>query len=418
MRKPTRNLVPALLMLPSLAFGSENQPVWAINAGGGAFESADGISYAADYGFSGGTVENMTAQVKASHNPELYENERRGARFSYARKLPDGRYNLTLRFVESSEDKSGERTFSVDVEGRERISELDVRDISGALNTAYSVTLPNIEVGDGELNIDFRGERGPASLSALLVTKPHTHARDWQLYWSDEFDYSGAPDPEKWNIEVQSPGWVNNELQYYTDRPENIRVQDGILVVEGHREDYKEANYTSGRIHSQNKGDLLYGRVEVRAKLPAGRGTWPAIWMMPTDFVGYGKGWPDSGEIDIMEHVGYDQGQVHATVHNKAYYWVNGMQRKGSVMVGDVSENFHEYAVEWNRERMDFFIDDVHYFTYINDGAGWESWPFDKPFYVILNLAIGGNWGGAEGVDPGIWPRKMEVDYVRMYRPM
>ncbi|MFD1217603.1 MULTISPECIES: family 16 glycosylhydrolase [Microbulbifer] len=408
----------ALLGIPALAAGAENPPVWAVNVGGGVFESTDGITYGADEGFNGGSVETLSGKIKASHNPELYRSERRGVDFSYGKALPDGRYNLTLRFAESDADKPGERTFSIDVEGRERIAALDVRDISGAINTAYSVTIPNIVVGDGELNIDFRGDQGPASLSALLVTEPHSHDREWQLYWSDEFDYKGAPDQEKWNVEVQPPGWVNDELQYYTGRPENIRVQDGVLVVEGHREDYKGADYTSGRIHSRNKGDLLYGRVEVRAKLPAGRGTWPAIWMMPTDFLGYGKGWPDSGEIDIMEHVGYDQGQVHATVHNKAYYWVNGMQRKGSVMMEDVSSAFHEYAVEWDRDRMDFFIDDVHYFTYINDGNGWESWPFNKPFYVILNLAIGGNWGGVEGVDPEIWPRRMEVDYVRMYRPL
>lgn len=412
-----RSLLPLVFLgIPALALAAPTQPVWAINAGGGAFESAGGIAYAADWGFSGGVVEKLSGDIKASQNPALYKNERRGKRFSYAHPLPEGRYNLTLRFAEGSAENPGERTFSVEVEGRERITALDVRDISGAVNSAYDVTIPNILVEDGELNIGFRGLAGEASLSALVVTEPHRHSGEWQLYWSDEFDYSGAPDPKKWNYEIQPPGWVNDELQYYTDRRKNIRVQDRVLIVEGHRENYKDAGYTSGRIHSQNKGDLRYGRVEVRAKLPSGRGTWPAIWMMPTDYHGYGNGWPDSGEIDIMEHVGYDQGQVHATTHNKAYYWVNGKQRKGSVIMEDVSETFHEYAVEWDRRRMDFFIDDVHYFTYVNDGGGWESWPFDKPFHVILNLAIGGGWGGAQGVDTDIWPRRMEVDYVRMYQ--
>ncbi|WP_323847411.1 family 16 glycosylhydrolase [Microbulbifer magnicolonia] len=390
--------------------------VWAVNSGGEAFVSMDGIAYGADGNFSGGGARQLSGEIRASHNPVLYQSERRGERFAYARALPDGRYNLTLRFAESTAHNAGERTFSVAVEGRERIAALDVRAASGAINTAYDVTIPDVQVADGELNIDFRGINGAAAVSALVVTQPRQRSEGWQRYWSDEFDYSGAPDPAKWNYEIQPPGWVNDELQRYTDRRENLRVEGGVLIVEGRRDHYMGSEYSSGRIHSQGKGDLLYGRVEVRAKLPAGRGTWPAIWMMPADHLGYGDGWPDSGEIDIMEHVGYDAGQVHATIHNNAYYWVNGRQRKGSVMLDDVTEAFHVYAMEWDRGRMDFYIDDIHYFTYINDRRGWKSWPFDRPFYVILNLAIGGNWGGARGVDADIWPRRMEVDYVRMYR--
>lgn len=389
--------------------------VWAVNAGGAEFVAVDGIAYAADEGFTDGTTRQISADIKATHNPALYKSERRGDQFSYAYALPNGIYNVTLRFAENIVNNAGERTFSVVIEGEERIAELDVRNISGATNTAYDVTVPNVEVIDGEINIVFTGRVGEAILSALVVTRPH-EKNDWQLFWFDEFDYAGAPDPTKWNFEIQPPGWVNNELQRYTDREENVRVQDGVLIIEGRKDNYLGSEYSSGRIHSQNKGDLLYGRVEVRAKLPAGRGTWPAIWMMPTDYTGYGAGWPDSGEIDIMEHVGYDEGLVHATTHNKAYYWVNGLQRKGSVVMPDVTEAFHVYAVEWDEQRMDFYIDDVHYFTYINDHRGWQSWPFDKSFYVILNLAIGGNWGGAAGVDPDIWPRRMEVDYVRMYK--
>jgi Beta-glucanase/Beta-glucan synthetase len=389
--------------------------VWAVNAGGPAFVGVDGIAYAADEGFTDGTTRQISADIKATHNPTLYKSERHGEYFSYAREVPDGIYNLTLRFAENVFNNAAERLFSIEVEGEERLSELDVRNISGATNTAYDVTIPNIVVADGEINIVFTGVVGEAILSALVVSQPHEESA-WELFWSDEFDYTGAPDPTKWNYEIQAPGWVNNELQRYTDRLENLRVEEGVLIIEGRRDNYQGSEYTSGRIHSQNKGDLLYGRVEVRAKLPAGRGTWPAIWMMPTDYTGYGSGWPDSGEIDIMEHVGYDPGLVHATTHNKAYYWVNGMQRKGAVVMPDVTEAFHVYAVEWDEQRMDFYIDNVHYFTYVNDHRGWESWPFDKSFYVILNLAIGGNWGGAAGVDPDIWPRRMEVDYVRMFK--
>jgi beta-glucanase (GH16 family) len=389
--------------------------VWAINAGGDAFTAVDGIAYLADEGFTDGGTRQISGDIKATHNPTLYKSERWGEQFSYAYELANGRYHVTLRFAETVFDSVGQRKFSVLVEGEEQLTELDVRGAAGSASTVYDVTIPNIDVTDGEINIEFQGVVAEAVLSALVVTRPYESNSDWQMIWNDEFE-TAELDTSKWNYEIQAPGWVNNELQRYTNRTENVRIEDGLLVIEGRRDNYMGSEYSSGRIHSQGKGDILNGRVEVRAKLPAGRGTWPAIWMMPTDYTGYGSGWPDSGEIDIMEHVGYDEGQVHATTHNQAYYWVNGLQRKGSVRMADVTQEFHVYAVEWDQEKMNFFIDDVYYFTYINDHRGWQSWPFDKPFYVILNLAIGGNWGGAEGVDAGIWPRRMEVDYVRMYQ--
>ena len=205
-----------------------------------------------------------------------------------------------------------------------------------------------------------------------------------------------------------------------------------MLIIEAHKEDYEGAAYTSGRVHSSGKGDVLYGRVEVRAKLPDGRGTWPAIWMLPSDPFHYAttctagddwqgsetcNAWPNSGEIDIMEHVGYQMNHVHGSVHNQAYYWVKWEQRKGRVLANDVADTFHVYALEWTPERIDIFVDDTVFFTYMNEHNGWEAWPFDQPFHVILNVAVGGWWGrAAGGIDDRIFPRRMLVDYVRVYR--
>jgi beta-glucanase (GH16 family) len=239
---------------------------------------------------------------------------------------------------------------------------------------------------------------------------------DWRLVWSDEFDYTGLPDPAKWSFEVKPPKWVNGELQNYTgDRPENCRVENGVLVIEARNDHYENLEYSSARIKTKGKGDWLYCRVEVRAKLPSGRGTWPAIWMMPTNEGAYGRGWPDSGEIDIMEHVGYDPGKIHATTHTKKYNWMNNNQKTAVTTVADCSKEFHVYSVEWYPDRIEIHVDDNVYFTNRNDGTGWQAWPFDKSFYLILNLAIGGSWGGLQGVDNSIFPQRMEVDYVRVY---
>lgn len=235
------------------------------------------------------------------------------------------------------------------------------------------------------------------------------------LVWGDEFSTDGLPDPSKWSYDVGGHGWGNNELQYYTEnRLENARVEGGVLVIEAIKEPFGRTNqYTSARLVSRQKGDWLYGRFEIRAKLPRGRGTWPAIWMLPTDWV-YG-GWPDSGEIDIMEHVGYDMQRVHGTVHTKDYNHSIGTQVGSSVVASNVDTEFHTYSMEWRPNRIDIFMDGQQYFTFANEGEGFSKWPFDQRFHLILNIAVGGSWGGAQGVDDSIFPQRMEVDYVRVY---
>jgi beta-glucanase (GH16 family) len=324
--------------------------------------------------------------------------------------------------------------FRVRAEGELVIDSLDVRGArDGKHHSALTRTATNVAVADGQLDLTFDALVGEPILNAVVVRQKVEDTRDWTLVWEDEFDIDGAPDSLRWTPNIWPARKVNDEDQAYTDRRENVRVENGHLILEAHKEDYDGASYTSGRIHTQGKGDILYGRVEVRAKLPAGQGTWPAIWMLPSDPYRYATtcsdpdewqgsptcdAWPNSGEIDIMEHVGYDMNNVHGTVHNKAYYWINWEQRKGSVETVDATEAFHVYALEWTPERIDMFFDGARYFTYVNEGTGWRAWPYDHPFNLILNVAVGGYWGRAGGpIDDTVFPVRMEVDYVRVFAP-
>lgn len=237
------------------------------------------------------------------------------------------------------------------------------------------------------------------------------------MVWNDEFSYSGLPDAAKWGYDVGGSGWGNNELQYYTEnRLENARVENGNLVVEARKENYGGMEYTSARLVTRQKGDWLYGRMEAYAKLPSGRGTWPAIWMLPTNWA-YGS-WPKSGEIDIMEYVGYDPGVVHGSIHTEAYNHVLGTQITSTINVPTAETAYHLYAVEWSPEKIDIYVDNTKYFTFANEHTDYTTWPFDKAFHLLLNIAVGGNWGGAQGVDPNIWPQRMYVDYVRVYQSL
>jgi beta-glucanase (GH16 family) len=235
-----------------------------------------------------------------------------------------------------------------------------------------------------------------------------------KLVWAEEFSASGLPDPGLWSYEV---GFIRNqEVQYYTaGRPENARVEGGCLVIESRKEDYAGAKYTSASVNTLGKRDFLYGRIEVRAKIPTGVGSWPAIWMMGTDIPRVY--WPECGEIDIMENVGYEPDRIYATVHTPGSVNHPGLVvRGGHIDIPDPSADFHVYAVEWHPDRLDFFVDDQKYFTYKKDARYPDYWRFDKSFYLLLNTAIGGNWGGQMGIDDSIFPLKYTIDYVRYYQ--
>lgn len=251
----------------------------------------------------------------------------------------------------------------------------------------------------------------------------------WVPVWCDEFQYTGGVDLSKWSVVVGGGGFGNNELQYYTNRQENLYVDGEYLNITALMENYGGYNYTSAKIWTTNTETWKYGKFEMRAKLPAGRGTWPAFWMMPASSK-YG-GWPDSGEIDIMEHVGYDMNVVHGTIHTDRFNGSNGRGGSTSILLTeglvtsiDVANEFHTYGIEWDETSITWFYDglafaSVGYDPELSGTVLYDTtvdWPFDQYFYLILNLAIGGNWGGAQGVDNNIFPTTMQVDYVRVYQ--
>lgn len=263
----------------------------------------------------------------------------------------------------------------------------------------------------------------------LLCSSLASADPQWRLVWSDEFDRDGLPDPGKWAYEE---GFIrNHELQYYTRaRKKNARVENGALVIEAHKEkienagfdpakrgDWRKARrhgeYTSAALVTLGKASWTYGRIEIRAKLPTGRGLWPALWMLGVNHKEVG--WPACGEIDIMENVGFDPDRVHGNVHTTKYNHVKRTNKGDKIEVPKPHEDFHVYAVEWRKDRIDFFVDGKKYFTFRNEGAGADAWPFDKPHYLLMNIAVGGHWGGQKGVDPEAFPQRMVVDYVRVY---
>lgn len=263
------------------------------------------------------------------------------------------------------------------------------------------------------------------AICMLAMLSQSIHAQEWQLVWSDEFDYEGLPDKAKWDYEE---GFVRNrEMQYYTRaREENARVEKGVLVIEGRKEAFKNpkykpgsqngkeqrefASYTAASLITLNKASWKYGRIVVRAKLPHGKGIWPAIWTL-----GMNRSeihWPRSGEIDIMEFMGNDPKRVHANAH----YAVDGKHRSngGKLRTDKPYEDFHVYAIEWYEDCIDFFFDKTKYHTFINDKAGkGKDNPFRKPHYLLINLALGGSWGGT--IDDTVLPQKYIIDYVRVY---
>jgi beta-glucanase (GH16 family) len=264
----------------------------------------------------------------------------------------------------------------------------------------------------------------PASLfySMLVITVLFGYKNKpiKKLVWADEFNHAGTPDSTKWTYELGDNcpdlcGWGNNEAQFYTRDPENVRVENGRLIIEARKNSVGGRAYTSGRLVTKMKGDWRYGRIEVKAKLPSGKGTWPAIWMLSTDWK-YG-GWPESGEIDIMEHVGYDPGVIHGTIHTQFYNQVQDPQKGNKIVISDTHEEFHVYAIHWTADKIEFFVDDKRYHV-VNKGVDdtFTKWPFDQRFHLILNVAVGGNWGGAKGIDDAIWPQRMEVEWVRVYQ--
>jgi beta-glucanase (GH16 family) len=244
--------------------------------------------------------------------------------------------------------------------------------------------------------------------------------QNWNLVWNDEFD-GAAINENKWNFVQGGGGYGNNELQNYTNRPKNARVEDGSLVLEAHKESFGGNNYTSAKLTTQNKGDWTYGRYEIRAKLPKGQGMWPAVWMMPTDYSLY-SGWPASGEIDIMEMLGHTPNEVHGTLHYGLPWKYTGEVYRLPQGAKDFSEDYHTFSVEWVPGEIRWFVDNILYakqsdwYSKNENAAAAYTYPapFDRDFYLQLNLAVGGNWPGYPD-ETTVFPNRMLVDYVRVY---
>ncbi|MBI1343122.1 MAG: family 16 glycosylhydrolase [Terrimonas sp.] len=226
------------------------------------------------------------------------------------------------------------------------------------------------------------------------------------LVWSDEFDAPGTPNPSKWGFDIGAGGWGNAELQYYTNRLENASVSNGTLKIIATKENYMGSPYTSARLLSRDKYSFKYGKIEARAKLPAGGGTWPAIWMLGNNI--NTVGWPACGEIDVMEHVGNQLNKIFGTVHHPGHS--GGNADGGTVTIANATTEFHTYAAEWTTSSIKFSVDGAVFYTFANSAP----LPFNQNFFIILNVAMGGNFGGT--VDPAFTSAQMEIDYIRVYQ--
>jgi beta-glucanase (GH16 family) len=244
-----------------------------------------------------------------------------------------------------------------------------------------------------------------ASTQKNITTVP-VAPKGWKLVWNDEFNGHGLPDSSKWGFDVGAKKWGNNELEYYTDHDtSNVKQQDGHLIITARKQEKEGMDYTSARLKTKSKAEFQYGRIEASAKLPATVGTWPAIWMLGADIDRVD--WPACGEIDIMEHRGMELNKIFGTLHYPGHFGANGNGK--TIMIHDATTAFHQYAVEWSPSEIKFFVDNLVYHTVANP----DSIPFNHPFFILLNLAMGGDFGGK--VDPGFTADSMLVDYVRVY---
>lgn len=246
-------------------------------------------------------------------------------------------------------------------------------------------------------------------------------AEGWKLVWSDEFEQADgtAPDSSKWVFDLGGGKWGNNELEIYTDRRINSRIEGGKLVIEARKETLadergKEWHYTSARLKTLGKASWTFGRIEARIKLPKGQGIWPAFWMLGTNVTK--AGWPGCGEIDIMENIGRELSTVHGTIHGPGYSGGGGIGGSITVTNRVLADDFHLFAIEWEPSSIRWFVDDQSYFsvTPASLPAGMK-WAFDRDHFILLNVAVGGGWPGSPD-DSTVFPQRMEVDYVRVYQ--
>jgi hypothetical protein len=285
------------------------------------------------------------------------------------------------------------------------------------MSTTGSMEFTSTEQGAKEFNItvyaySLTNHKISTSKNVIIYVTPDLFSN---LIFSDEFDVNGVPDNTKWGFDIGTGcpnlcGWGNNEAQYYTSRTDNVNVKDGILTITAKKENYMGSSYTSTKILTKGKFDFTYGKVEVRAKLPKGKGTWPAIWMLGANIDEVG--WPACGEIDIMEHFGKSQGTVSSAMHTPSSH--GATVNYGDQFLEDVSTEFHIYVVEWTEEEIVFKVDDVEHYRYNPSVKNDSTWPYNKDQYLIMNIAMGGTAGGP--IDANFTESSMEIDYIRVYQ--
>lgn len=297
-------------------------------------------------------------------------------------------------------DGSGVVNFSVSADNATSFKILIGADVINSTTGIFSYTFT--QMGTNTYTVYVSAYNGTKFISTSKVIMVYVIPT---LSWSDEFNIDGPPDSSKWSYETGAGGWGNNELQYYTIRPENVKVQGGVLKINLLKEVYNGSNYTSARIVTRNKYTLQYGRVDIRAKLPAGGGTWPALWMLGANLDT--NPWPACGEIDIMEHVGNNLNKIYATLHSPGNSGANG--NGSNVTIANATTEFHIYSLDWSAATLKFYVDNVLFYTYNNT----STTPFNNPFFFIFNCAMGGNFGGA--VDPNFTAATLEVDYIHVF---
>lgn len=289
---------------------------------------------------------------------------------------------------------------------------------ASSINPTGTVTVtvsanPTTNIREGSVTIKAGSERVviPVTQEAGLPSDIEG-PEGYTLVWNDEFEEGNQPNTSEWWYETGGGGWGNGELQHYVSGSQGgeqlAKIENGILTITA-----KKIGETVYSIRMNTVKSWTYGYFEARLKVPVGKGTWPAFWMMPKNFTA----WPDDGEIDIMEHVGYDPNVIHSSIHCKAYYHSIGTQKTGTRSVPTAQTEFHVYAVEWTPDFIKGYVDGVNYFTFLNDKANnYNTWPFYNPFYLKLNLAWGGAWGGAQGIDENFLPATYQIDYVRVFQ--
>ena len=303
---------------------------------------------------------------------------------------PNGDGSGTVNFTISATNATSYKVALGDGETRETSS--------GTLSYTYNVS------GINSYTVYVSAYNGAQFVSTSIPVTIYVAPK---AIWSDEFNVDGAPDATKWAYDIGTGdwGWGNNEAQFYTSRADNVKVQNGVLKIIAQRENYSGSNYTSARIKTQGKFTFKYGRVEMRAKLPSGGGTWPALWMLGNNITT--AGWPACGEIDIMEHLGNQLNKIYGTLHHPGHSGGNADSR--TLDITNATSEFHIYALDWRADAIKFYVDNQLFYTFTNT----SSLPFNQNFFLIINCAMGGNFGGT--IDPNFVSSTYEVDYIRVF---